>query len=297
MAMVIALSAAFGASVVTTDAQAASKDTLVVQPASGMDSTPLSVVSSGVCPSGKGGYLMAKIFGSGFPAQGQNVVPNQPASIYTIDRSAGGYDVPLQDTLQSFAALQSPPARLSGRYTIDLYCQSTFGTTRFQTYSATLVFSSPSHYAALTQPSPSASPNFATTAEPRPTAASPRPAATTKAPPAVGVTTPASVRRPAPAQPTRTAVKSTSVSPSRSSSSPTTQAPPTTPPLEATTPAGTTPPDSAPPSTAAVFVAASRPAPPDRTTDTALIAAIALLSLAAVAFFVLRRRLSRSTRP
>jgi hypothetical protein len=125
---------------------------LVVSPSAGLDSTPLTVTSTGVCVSPKATHLLGRIFGPGFPAAGQNVVPNQPAAIYTIDRSVGGYEVPLQNTLGAFAAEQSPPAQLVGRYVLELFCQDTFGQTRYATYSVVLDFTSPSRFSASESP-------------------------------------------------------------------------------------------------------------------------------------------------
>jgi hypothetical protein len=119
-------------------------------PASGLDSFSLTAVSSGLCSDPRGTNLQLRVTGRGFPA-GINVTPNLKAAVYPVDPTTGGYDVPLQDTLRSFAAQQNPPATLSGRYDFTLICKKPWGKGDYGSYTGSLTFSSPTHYRALTR--------------------------------------------------------------------------------------------------------------------------------------------------
>jgi hypothetical protein len=147
-------------------------------PASGDDWTPLAVLSTGTCSDLRGSNLQLTVSGHGMP-EPTNVTPNLKASIYPVDPSTGGYDVPLQDSLHNFAAQQSPPAVLSGRYDFTLVCKRPWGRSTFGTYHGALFFSSPTRYRALTTvPTVKAAPVSPgpevghTTATPRPTRSS-----------------------------------------------------------------------------------------------------------------------------
>ncbi len=167
-----------GLTVPTSPAVAASTGTLSFVPASGLDATPLSVVSSGMC-SAPATNLQLRVSGPGF-ASDTNVTPNLGISVYPIDGDTGGYDVPLQDTLRGFAAQQQPPATLTGKYDFTLVCKRPIGRTVYATYTGSVEFSSPAHYHALT---PAGSPAPVTSLVTTPAAAtSPRPGSTSAAP-------------------------------------------------------------------------------------------------------------------
>jgi hypothetical protein len=121
--------------------------TLSFTPATGLDSYALTAVSTGTCVDPRGSNLQLRVSGHGF-ADDTNVTPNLPASVYPIDPALHGYDVPLQDTLRSFAAQQHPPAVLSGRYVFTLICKKPIGSGVFGTYTGSLSFTSPTHYTA-----------------------------------------------------------------------------------------------------------------------------------------------------
>lgn len=129
-------------------AEAQPVGTLTFSPATGLDSMSLTVVSSNVCPAGPASNVQLRVSGAGFPT-GTNVTPNLSSSAYPVDPDTGGYDVPLQDSLRDFAAQQSPPATLSGRYDFSLVCRGALGKAVYATYAGALVFSSPTRYSAV----------------------------------------------------------------------------------------------------------------------------------------------------
>lgn len=160
-------------------------------PASGSAEWPLTAVSTGVCSDPRGTNLQLQVKGKGFPA-GTNVTPNLAAHVYPVDPSTGGYDVPLQDTLQHFAAQQHPPAILSGRYDFTLVCKKPWGNGVYNTYRGSLWFSSATHYHTLTvSAAPTTTPAAAT---PSPRTSSPTPVTRT-----ASATTTVAVQIPAPA--------------------------------------------------------------------------------------------------
>ena len=130
---------------------------LVITPTTGLDTSTLTATSSSACPQGTN--VLVKIYGRGFPADGQNVVPNSAATIYPRT-PAGGLRVPLQDTLADFLKLQPGRPQLGGPYRLVLQCRNPFGAP-FGQYLGTLTFSAPSTYAAQTPksyPAPTPSP-------------------------------------------------------------------------------------------------------------------------------------------
>jgi hypothetical protein len=181
---------------------------LTVSPASGADSTPLTVTTSAGCPSG-GTNVVVRVLGNGFPANGQVVVGNTDAGV----SQSQPFSVALSDTLKAFAAQQSPPATLSGTYTLSLRCQDVFGSSDFGDFTGQITFTSPTTYVSGTGPTAAPTTAAPTTAPPtaRPTTAAP-----TTAPPTVAPTTAAPTTAPPTVTPT--------------SARPTTAAPTTAPP-------------------------------------------------------------------
>jgi hypothetical protein len=149
--------------------------TLSFLPASGIASSPLTAVSTGVCSDPRGTNLQLEVIGKGFPP-GTNVTPNLAAHVYPVDPSTGGYDVPLQDTLQHFAAQMNPPASLSGRYEFTLVCKKPWGKGIYNTYRGALWFSSATNFRSLTVAS---SPRTPVAVSPSPAATRPTPVTVT----------------------------------------------------------------------------------------------------------------------
>lgn len=171
----------------SSSTSAAVVGSLTVSPTSGADSTPLSVTTSAGCPSG-GTNVVVRVLGSGFPAGGQVVVGNTDAGV----SQSQPFSVALSDTLKAFAAQQSPPATLSGTYTLSLTCQDVFGTTDFGDFTGQITFTSPTTYvsgaAPTTAPPTTQPPTTAPTTAP-PTTAPPTTRPPTTAPPTTAAPT------------------------------------------------------------------------------------------------------------
>jgi Bacterial Ig-like domain (group 3) len=116
---------------------------LALSQPTGMDSTTLIVTSSGVCDDSTPN-LRVVLTGNGFPTDGQVVVGNSPTANYTINN--GGYYVPLQNTLQAFAAEQSPPVSFNGAYELTLFCQDRFDQLESGSYDVSIYFTDPTHW-------------------------------------------------------------------------------------------------------------------------------------------------------
>jgi Bacterial protein of unknown function (DUF916) len=124
---------------------AAAAGTLYVDPFDGHDTSRNNVVTSGPCPS-TAPNLIARLRGPGFPKDGQIVQANTPVDHYQ-KTSSGGLIIPLLDTFQAFAAQQSPPAKLSGTYTITVSCIKPLA--QWQSlgdFTGTIKFTSPTAY-------------------------------------------------------------------------------------------------------------------------------------------------------
>ncbi|WP_245601754.1 Ig-like domain-containing protein [Hamadaea tsunoensis] len=120
-------------------AQAATVGTATVTPATGTpDATRASVEASAACPAGATNVI-TRIFGSGFPAAGEIIAPNQPIGNLSTN-GAGGVVVPVSDVFRTFANLQSPPAVLNGKYDITISCINNFGTSNFGDYTGSIWF-------------------------------------------------------------------------------------------------------------------------------------------------------------
>lgn len=164
-----------------SSSSAAVVGSLTVSPPSGADSTPLSVTTSAGCPSG-GTNVVVRVLGNGFPTAGQVVVGNTDAGV----SQSQPFSVALSDTLKAFAAQQSPPATLSGTYTLSLKCQDVFGTTDFGDFTGQITFTSPTTYvsgAAPTTPPPTTAPPTTGPSTAPPTTAPPTTRPPTTAPP------------------------------------------------------------------------------------------------------------------
>ncbi len=124
-----------------------SMSTLSFSPASGNDQTRMSVTTSGPCSAGTN--LIVRVYGYGFPTQGQNVVGNTAVSTF-VETANGGRVVPLEDTMRSFAAQQATPFLLKGKYTFGLRCiQPLQWDTPLDLFTGAINFTSAGAYSAL----------------------------------------------------------------------------------------------------------------------------------------------------
>ena len=132
---------------------------ITFNPASGADTSTISLTTSGPCMNSNATNMVVKVTGSGFPATGQIVVGNTPISAFTTT-SSNGYEIPLAETMHDFANLQTPPATLSGPYTFAASCLPNVGFTSLGDFTGTITFTSPTAYvSSASTPSPSASPS------------------------------------------------------------------------------------------------------------------------------------------
>lgn len=119
--------------------------TATVAPVNGLDANTLTVSTSGPCTDPLGTNAQIFVYGAGFPATGTNVTANNPTDILQTN-AAGGYDLELQDTMQSFALLQTPPATLSGKYDFVFACRSAIASSDHGDYVGSIWFTDPTHY-------------------------------------------------------------------------------------------------------------------------------------------------------
>ncbi|AXG77745.1 Ig-like domain repeat protein [Streptomyces paludis] len=116
--------------------------TLAVTPATGTDTSSVALTTSGSCPE-VADYLIVKVAGKGFPAEGQNVVGNSETSIYPT--SGAGYEVPLTETMRDYASTAGFKT-LEGRYDFTVTCRKAFGDTTYGDFTGSLWFTSDTTY-------------------------------------------------------------------------------------------------------------------------------------------------------
>ena len=124
-------------------ANAADIGTLSVAPATGTDSSSMTVTTSAACPAGATN-LRVDVTGPGFPdgttAPLQNVVGDTSIGTFSTTPT-GGIIVPLSTTMQSVAAAQVPPANLSGNtYRFRLVCRTALDPASLGDYVGDIVF-------------------------------------------------------------------------------------------------------------------------------------------------------------
>ncbi len=128
---------------------------LTPTPSTGGPSNALTFNTSGPCTNTTATNIQVKMFGSGFPAGGQTVVANTGISAYSQNAN-GGYVVPMGQTLQDYANLQSPVPTFSGAYSFVLTCRTNTSGTSLGDYTTKIFFTSPSAYT-VTGPTAAAS--------------------------------------------------------------------------------------------------------------------------------------------
>ena len=114
-----------------------------VSPATGTDTSGVQLTTAGPCPS-DATNLLVSVAGSGFPAEGQNVVGNSPISTYATTPE-GGMVVPLSSTMRDYASVAGFTT-LQGRYDFTLTCRAAFGSATFGTFATSIWFTSNTAY-------------------------------------------------------------------------------------------------------------------------------------------------------
>lgn len=132
--------------------QAAQIGTFTFTPATGADTTPMSLNTSTVCPGGTN--FQIAVSGTGFAAAGVNVTANNPDTI--LPQAGGGYGpIGLTDTMANFASTQTPPVNLAGNtYTFTGTCKNSFGATTFGTFLGSITYDASKNYTANANPAP-----------------------------------------------------------------------------------------------------------------------------------------------
>ena len=125
---------------------------LKVTPARGSDRSSITVMTPAACRAGTN--IEGLLFGHGFPAAGQIVVPNSPTTAYTKQRN-GGLEVPLALTMQDLVNLQPRPKPLTGTYRVVIHCRQNARLATLGSFTGALTFRSPHTYRAVA-PAPSA---------------------------------------------------------------------------------------------------------------------------------------------
>ncbi|MEV6005971.1 LPXTG cell wall anchor domain-containing protein [Streptomyces sp. NPDC051976] len=116
---------------------------MAVSPATGTDTSGVTLTTAGACPSDATNIIVS-VTGSGFPAAGQNVVSNSPISTYQSTPS-GGIAVPLTQTMRDYANTAGF-STLKGRYDFTLTCRAAFGSSTFGDFTASMWFTSNTTY-------------------------------------------------------------------------------------------------------------------------------------------------------
>ena len=140
---VVALVATGLAVLTAAPANAAVIGTASATPATGTDTTSISLTTSGQCPAGATN-LIATVTGTGFPAAGQVAVANASISAFPVVN--GGYQLPLAGSMRDLANLQSPPATLSGAYTFTVTCRTAFNPASLGDFTGSIFFTSNTAY-------------------------------------------------------------------------------------------------------------------------------------------------------
>lgn len=138
------LVAASAAGLVTAgSAHAADIGTAVVAPATGTDTSSMSLTTSDPCPANATNVIVS-VTGSGFPAAGQNVVGNSPISTYGTTGN-GGLVIPLSATMRDYANTAGF-TNLTGKYTFVVTCRTAFNGTSLGDFPASVWFTSNTAY-------------------------------------------------------------------------------------------------------------------------------------------------------
>lgn len=158
----LAAGVAAGALAVAAPAHAVTTGDLAVSPIKGHDNSSITVTTQGPCPAGNA--LIGRIFGRGFPPNGQNVVANTQLTAFPKTTS-GGLIIPFGQTIRDFENQQDNPVPLGGSYRVVISCRDKIRPASLGDFATTITFTSPRDYAAPAAsftPTPRADPNGTT---------------------------------------------------------------------------------------------------------------------------------------
>ncbi|AXG77746.1 hypothetical protein [Streptomyces paludis] len=139
-------------------AQAAGSGTLDISPKTGTDESGIDFATSGACPD-TASYVIVTVKGTGFPAEGQNVVGNAPIETYS-STADGGMFIPLSSTMRDYANIAGF-STLKGRYDFTVICRTAFDETSLGDFTGAVWFTSNTAYTTTNPdgPDPSGSPD------------------------------------------------------------------------------------------------------------------------------------------
>ncbi|MFE5815320.1 hypothetical protein ACFQ6S_18170 [Streptomyces sp. NPDC056479] len=137
-----------------------------VTPETGTDTEGMSLTTSAACPA-EATNLIVDVTGSGFPADGQNVVGNSPLGTYGTTPN-GGIVVPLSDTMRNYASTAGFTT-LQGRYDFTLTCRTAFNGASLRDFTASIWFTSNTAYRNTDPAGPGNTPTPTDTASATPT--------------------------------------------------------------------------------------------------------------------------------
>ncbi|MFI5764227.1 Ig-like domain repeat protein [Streptomyces sp. NPDC051563] len=141
---VAAVTTAFAAGLAGAGAAyAAPIGTLEINPATGADTSGIAFTTSAACPANATNVLV-KVDGSGFPAEGLNVVGNSPIATYPTAAN-GGMVIPLTSTMRDYAS-QAGFTTLQGKYEFTVICRTAFNGTSLGDYTGAIWFTSNTTY-------------------------------------------------------------------------------------------------------------------------------------------------------
>jgi hypothetical protein len=160
---------------------------LKITPVTGQVETAPVLVTSGPCPKAADAVI-ARIYGPGFPARGQNMTGVAPGNT----SSKHAFTVDAAYTMRDLAGIPYPPVVYDGKYTIVVTCRKLDDIKSLGDFVGTIVFNSPTTYTSAQggTPPPTPKPGIAVT-KPVPTV-QPTPVATATPTPRVTVSATAS---------------------------------------------------------------------------------------------------------
>ncbi|MFE7777771.1 Ig-like domain repeat protein [Streptomyces sp. NPDC057445] len=132
-----------GSLVLAPAAHAADIGTAAVTPATGTDTSSMTLTTSGACPDSATNIIVS-VKGSGFPAEGQNVVGNSPIGTYG-STPEGGLVIPLSQTMRDYANTAGF-SNLTGKYSFLVTCRTAFNGTSLGDFPAAVWFTSNTAY-------------------------------------------------------------------------------------------------------------------------------------------------------
>lgn len=124
-------------------AHAADIGTAAVTPATGSDTSSMTLTTSGACPANATNIIVS-VTGAGFPAGGQNVVGNSPIDTYGSTPD-GGLVIPLSQTMRDYANTAGFTT-LTGKYSFLVTCRTAFNGTSLGDFPAGVWFTSNTAY-------------------------------------------------------------------------------------------------------------------------------------------------------